>query len=96
MAVILPRVDAAALANTNFTFEFNQWVSVLVDTLNELIQQVEGSLNFPNASYTAIEIAAFETAGTLVDGVVLYDTTNNVYVGRQSGVLVSFTTGVYP
>jgi len=44
MALTLPRVDAAALANTNFTFEYNQWVSVLVDTLNELIQQIERSL----------------------------------------------------
>lgn len=44
MAVILPKVDAAALANTDFTFEFNQWLSVLVDTLNELIRQVQGSI----------------------------------------------------
>ena len=96
MSLILPRVDAAALSNTDFTPDFNQWLSVLIDTLNELITQVERSLNFPNASYTAIEIAAFETAGTLADGVVLYDTTNNKYVGRQSGVLVSFSMGTYP
>lgn len=44
MAVILPRVDAAALSNTEFTPEFNQWLSVLIDTLNEIIRQIQGSI----------------------------------------------------
>lgn len=96
MSVILPRVDTAALSNTEFSPDFNQWLSVLIDTLNELIRQLESSINFPSSNYTAIEIAAFEAQGLLVDGVVLYDTTNNVYVGRQSGVLVSFSMGTYP
>lgn len=30
------------------------------------------------------------------NGVILYDTTNNVYVGMQNGVLVKFTTTSYP
>ena len=35
-------------------------------------------------------------AGTWVNGVLLYDTTNNEYVGQQGGVLVKFTTTSYP
>jgi len=30
------------------------------------------------------------------NGIFLYDTTNNVYVGMQSGALVKFTTSAYP
>lgn len=34
--------------------------------------------------------------GGIGNGILLYDTTNNVYVGKQSGALVKFTTTVYP
>lgn len=30
------------------------------------------------------------------NGILLYDTTNNVYVGMQNGALVKFTTTAYP
>lgn len=34
--------------------------------------------------------------GNIGNGILLYDTTNNVYVGMQSGALVQFTTSAYP
>ncbi len=34
--------------------------------------------------------------GDIGNGILLYDTTNNVYVGMQSGALVKFTTTAYP
>lgn len=98
MAIFLDRIDAAPIANTKdspFPFEFIQWLSVLVDTLNELIIDVQDAFNVLNASpYTSVEIAALDP--DLPDGVLLYDTDLNVYVGKESGALVKFTTTPYP
>jgi len=97
MGIFLDRIDAAPLSNTEFTFEFNQWISVLVDTLNETIYDLENALNYLTApNYTAAEINDLFTGGDLSNGVILYDTDNNVYVGMQSGALVKFTTTAYP
>ena len=98
MAIFLDRIDAVPIAsNTEFDSQFLQWLWVLVDSLNENIGDIENSINFPYAtSYTAAQIAGFQSDGTLNDGVILYDTTNNEYVGRISGVLVKFSTTAYP
>lgn len=34
--------------------------------------------------------------GVIGNGILVYDTTNNVYVGMQNGSLVKFTTTAYP
>ncbi len=97
MTLFLDRIDAAPIVNSNFDAQFLQWLWVLVDTLNENINDIQASFNLLHAmSYTAVEIAAMNVAGTLTNGVLLYDTTNNVYVGKQSGALVKFTTTAYP
>lgn len=97
MAYFLDRIDAVPIANTNFDNQFSQWLAVLVDALNENISEIQTALNLLTAiGYTQTEIVAMNTAGQLSDGVLLYDTTNNVYVGRQSGSLVKFTTTTYP
>ena len=97
MTFFLEKIDAAPIINSNFDTQFLQWLWVLVDTLNENINDIVNALNILTAqSYTATEITNLETAGSLSDGVLLYDTTNNVYVGRESGVLVKFTTAPYP
>ena len=95
MSLFLQRIDSAPLNDSDLSPEFRQWIAVLIDTLNEIIPTVQDSFNFLTApSYTASEIAAMST--DLENGVFLYDTTNNVYVGKQSGVLVKFTTTAYP
>ena len=72
-------------------------MTVLVDALNEDINDIEGYFNLLTAmSYTSTEITDMQTAGDLVDGVLLYDSVLNVYVGRISGALVKFTTTPYP
>lgn len=97
MAIFLDRIDAVPLQGESFTFEYNSWVAVLVDTLNENLSDIQNSLNlYVSGNYTATEINDMLVAGTLVNGVFLYDTTNNVYVGMQSGALVKFTTTPYP
>lgn len=95
--LFLDRIDSAPIANSEFDPQFLQWIWVLVDSLNENLGDIENSINIPTAtSYTAAQIAAMQTAGALIDGIFLYDSTNNEYVGRISGTLVSFTTGAYP
>jgi hypothetical protein len=51
-----------------------------------------------NASINGASALTFiPTQGADVgNGILLYDTTNNVYVGMQSGALVQFTTAAYP
>lgn len=44
MAIFLDRVDAAPISNSDFPFAFNQWISVLVDTLNENIADIQGAI----------------------------------------------------
>ena len=98
MTLFLDRVDAVPIAsNTQFDVQFLQWLWVLVDTLNENWFDIQSALNLLTAmSYTSAEILAMEGDGQLGNGVLLYDTDNDVYVGRQAGSLVKFTTTPYP
>ena len=97
MAIFLDKIDSAPIMNSNFDPQFLQWLWVLVDSLNETLGDLENALNFLTApNYTAAEIATMEGDGDLGDGIFLYDTTNNVYVGRENGALVQFTTTPYP
>lgn len=98
MAIFLDRIDAVPIANnTQFDPQFLQWLWVLVDALNENWIDVQNALNLLTAiGYTQTEITDMQAAGQLANGVLLYDTTNNLYVGRQAGSLVKFTTTPYP
>lgn len=99
MTIFLDRIDAAPVIGNEFNYPFATWLAVLVNSLNENIQDIEGDFNLLMAqSYTAAQIVAMQTAtpSQLFDGVLLYDSTNNEYVGRISGALVKFTTTAYP
>lgn len=97
MSVSLDRIDSAPIANSDFDYQFLQWIWVLVDTLNENLISLEFAFDlFTVTNYTQAEILAFQAGGQLGNGVILYDTTSNVYVGRQNGSLVKFTTASYP
>lgn len=97
MTIFLDRIDSAPLNSEQFSFEFNSWVSILIDSLNENIADIQDAFNLLQAqSYTAAEIVAMNAAQELVNGVILYDTTNNVYVGMQNNSLVQFSTVAWP
>lgn len=97
MALFLDRIDAAPIVNNDLDPQFLQWLWVLVDVLNENISDIQNAFNLlTTPSYTAAQITALNVAGDLRNGVLLYDTTNNVYVGKQNGALVKFTTAAYP
>jgi len=97
MTLFLERINAVPIINSDFPYEFDQWLSILVDTLNEIIRIIQDSFNFLTATnYTTLQISAMNTAGQINNGILLYDTTLNVYVGKQAGSLVKFTTAAYP
>jgi hypothetical protein len=98
MAIFLDRIDAVPIAsNTEFDSQFLQWLWVLVDALNGNMTDIQGAFNLLTAiGYTQTQITDMNTAGELANGVILYDTTNDVYVGREAGSLVKFTTTAYP
>lgn len=97
MNIILNRIDSASLDSSEFDVQFLQWIWVLVDSLNENIALIENAFNLLEASrYTQAQITAMNIAGELTNGIVLYDTTNNLYVGKQGGSLVKFITAAYP
>jgi hypothetical protein len=97
VAIFLDRIDSAPIINDDFDQQFLQWLWVLVDTLNEDIGDIQDLFNFLTApNLTAAQITAMNIAGDFTNGILLYDTTNNVYVGMQSGVLMKFTTTTYP
>lgn len=93
MTIVLDKVDTVPVMNVDFPTIFMQWLAVLVDTLNQDIQNIQDGLNILYApSYTSAEIADL----TLQNGVFLYDSTLDEYVGMQAGSLVKFTTTPYP
>ncbi len=97
MSIFLDRIDSSPLANVQMDGQLFQWLCVLVDALNENLRDLQDSLNVVHLTpYTAAQIVAMNVAGDLADGVVLFDGTNQVYVGRQSGVLTKFITASYP
>ncbi len=156
MGLALDRIDSAPIVSQDFDPQFLQWLWVLIDTLNEIISDLESALNLftapsyalltetvtltngspsftvangslynvgdnvigtgmpPHAIITSISVntitidnnATVSGAQTLTfiptkgvaveNGLFVYDTTNNVYVGMQNGALVKFTTTSYP
>ena len=96
--IFLDRIDASPILSDVFEPPFATWLAVLVNVLNENLQDIQGYFNLLQAqSYTAAQITALNTATpSLNNGILLYDTTNNVYVGKINGSLVKFTTTSYP
>lgn len=45
MITFLDRIDSAPLADDDFSFTFNSWISVTVDTLNENISDIQNQFN---------------------------------------------------
>lgn len=81
--LFLDRVDGAPISNDEFSFEFNQWISVLIDALNEIIVDIQDQLNgLGTATYitplTTVEIMALigmNASPVLPLGSLWFDTT---------------------
>lgn len=98
--LFLDRIDSVPLEDDEFSFSFNSWVSVTVDTLNEDIQDIQDQFNGIGLPYgpTRMTQAEILASTTLSDGVLIYCTDHAppCYVGRISGALVQFTTAPFP
>ena len=97
MSVFLDRIDSVSLAGDDFSFEFNSWLSVLIDTLNEMIRQVQDRLNQPQLqAFSQADIIA--AAPNFPDGSMWYcnDHAPPCFVGKVNGALVQFTTAAFP
>jgi len=92
----LERVNNVPLYSTStLDADFQRWLITLVDSLNTMIQQTNDALdNLTAPSFTQAEITAM--AATLPNGILLYDTTNDVYVGRENGAFRQFDTSIWP
>jgi len=97
MSYNFDKIDAAPVFGQEFNFAFMQWLSVLVNTLNEIIGDMQNAFNLLQAQgYTSTQINDLFNNGLLLNGMILYDTSLHVYVGMQNGALVQFTTSAYP
>jgi hypothetical protein len=95
--IFIDRIDAAPILSDDFEPPFATWLAVLVNVINENMLDIQNAFNLLEAQgYTAAEIASMFSAGNLENGMILYDTDNDVYVGVQAGALVKFTTTSYP
>ncbi len=66
MSIALDRVNSAPVINDDFSYEFKQWCSNTVDTLNEVIGDIEGELI---------------SRETIADDVILFDAVvNSLYI----------------
>ncbi len=99
--IFLDRIDAAPLQDDDFSFSFNSWVAVTVDTINEGFITIQDAFNgFNNGlvvpSKTTAEIAAL--APLAPDSTIWYDTAHvpPVLVAKINGVLVQIVTAAYP
>lgn len=48
MSLLLDKIDAAPIANSEFDYQFLQWLWVLVDSLNENLNDIQFAVNSTN------------------------------------------------
>lgn len=97
MSIILERIDPVPLEADNFSVEFSSWLSVLSDSLNALIQQLEDYINLPYApSLTTVQITALSS--TWNNGTLVYvtDTIPPKLLVKINNVMVQVVTAPYP
>lgn len=91
MALFLDKIDSAPLADDNFSFSFNSWVSNTVDALNETILDIQNQFNgisqgLVPPQLTTAQITVLSVNAT--NGTIWYDTTTNQLKAKINGVVV--------
>lgn len=99
MSVFLERIDSLPFSEDEFTFEVEQWLTALVDTLNAVIEEIEGNLN---ANENGLELPVFTQAeiiglaATAQDGTMWYCSDNPQVVVKINGALRQLDTSAFP
>lgn len=85
----LPTIPIGKIAdeNGNMTEEFKNFVTQLMQILNSNIGQSGVTVQ----SQTATNITTLIANGSIKDGTIIYDSTNNVFKGFENGTLKTFT-----
>lgn len=97
MAIFLERVSSAPLNADDLSDELDNWFSTSVDSLNETIDDIQTAFNeFAAPPLTQAEIIAIAPGAQ--NGRFWYctDSVPPVFVGKENGVLVKFTTTPFP
>ena len=87
MAIVLDRIDSVPLSSDELSTELKAWLTVLVDSLNTIVQVTEnGFNNLAAPQYTTLQIAAL--LADAPNGSIYYDTDLNQLQAKVNGVLV--------
>lgn len=98
MSIFLERVNALPyLTNSKFDAEFNSWLSVFIDTMNETLLTIETQLNQTSAPpFTTAQIITMSSSAP--NGTFWYatDATPPNVVIKINGSLVQLQTTPFP
>lgn len=102
MIVFLEKIDAAPLADDDFSFSFNSWIAVMIDTLNEDLSNIQNQLNgLGTATFITTKTSAQITAliamnalPVLPVGALWYDTTINKLKVLVTAAVPGISNGV--
>lgn len=102
MAIFFDRVDSAPLADNDFSFSFNSWVSNTVDTLNEDISEIQNQFNglgdatfITNKTTAQINaLIAMNTLPVLNVGALWFDTTLSKLVVLVTAAVPGVSNGI--
>lgn len=102
MISFLDRIDSAPLADDNFSFTFNSWVSVTVDTLNENISDIQNQFNgisdgllLPQKTTAQITaLIAMNALPVFSAGTIWFDTTLGKIVVLVTAAVPGVSNGV--
>jgi len=101
MSIFLDTLDSVPLNSEDFDFQFESWLTHLVDDLNTIILQLQDEINGLGNGLiippkTNAEIVALEPDAA--DGTMWYSTDHvpPVIVAKVNGALVQLSTAAYP
>jgi hypothetical protein len=85
--IFLDRIDAAPLADDDFSFSFNSWVSNIVDTLNESLNTIQNQLNGISLGLVAPSLTTDQ-----ITALTMPTDLNNINLYRPNGTIWFNTT----
>lgn len=86
--MILEKIDSVPMQGNNFTFELQQWLATLVDSLNTTIDQIQSNILFSSSVSGTSQQADLNTAYTILNNAQTSVTLpSSAPVGTRIGVV---------